>query len=88
MDNDQRIERREKRLLRWENYLRRTRHVALGCAMLLIIAPIAFGLIDPELGDKDQPYTFFAGVAFLAWAGLAHFRIRHIETIKRHQNAT
>lgn len=84
MNTSERIQRRENRLLRWESYLRRSRHVALGLALLMIIAPIAFVMANSHLGD-EQPATFFVGLFLLMWAGLAHAKIRHIETIKRNR---
>lgn len=81
------IEKREARLLRWETYLRRTRHVAFWLGLLVFVLPIvnqAWGALPAE----DRPERMYGAALFMmVWAYAAHLKIRHIESIKFHREA-
>lgn len=87
MDNFQKIEKREARLLRREGYLRRIRHVAFGlCVMGLIVEVVVPSLGVLPASENGYPYPDWAVIAFLFVLGYhAHLRIRHIESIKFHR---
>lgn len=78
------IERREARLLRWESYLRRTRHVAFWLGIMGIVMPLGLGALHVIPVDH-VPQVAGAGLFFLVWAYEAHLKVRHIESIKFHR---
>lgn len=81
------IEKREARLLRWERYLRRTRHVAFGLCILMVLV----GVVAPAVGffpeDGDARIEWWVIAFFFAWGYESHLRVRHIESIKFHRAA-
>jgi len=81
------IEKREARLLRWESYLRRTRHVAFWLGVLVIVLPILLSVWDALPAEDASEPTVWVGIFFLVWAYEAHLKVRHIESIKFHREA-
>ena len=87
MTHDKRIEKREARLLRWESYIRRTRHVAFWLGILVIALPIILQAAGIQTsGDNEEASLIGTGLFFLLWAYTTNLQVRHIESIKYHQS--
>jgi hypothetical protein len=90
MSDHKRIEKRETRLLRWESYIRRTRHVAFWLGVLVFALPfvldITGSLPGSGLSASESTSTLWAGVFFLAVAYETHLKVRHIESIQYHRS--
>ena len=90
MSDHKRIEKREARLLRWESYIRRTRHVAFWTGVILFALPfvldITGSLPGPGFSTEERTSTILASVFCLAWAYETHLKVRHIESIKYHRS--
>jgi len=86
------IERSDQRLLKWENYLRRTRHVAWGLAVLFVVVvfiELYFANYHPggkPLSLDDSIYQYLLFGFFLVWGYLCHLKLRHIQSIKHYQS--
>lgn len=80
------IEKREARLLRWETYLRRTRHVAFWLGVLVIVMTIVLSAWEVQSAEDVVPQVWL-GVFLFASAYDAHLKIRHIESIKFHRES-
>lgn len=79
------IEKREARLLRWEAYLRRTRHVAFWFGVLVIVTSIALIALDVSPAEDESKWMIWVGAFLLALAYEAHLKVRHIESIRFHR---
>jgi hypothetical protein len=87
MSNHQRIEMREARLLRWESYIRRTRHVTFWLGVLAITMLFFLGMIGEGTGGyADDLSMLWVGVFLLAVAYETHLKVRHIDSIKYHRS--
>lgn len=79
------IEKREARLLRWEPYLRRTRHVTFWLGILIIVLPLALTALNALPTEDASEPAIWVGVFLLVWAYESHLKVRHIESIKFHR---
>jgi hypothetical protein len=75
----------EARLLRWENYIRRTHHVACGFAILSILVFATFELM-PDSNVLIDRETWLLPVMMLLTVYTTRLQIRHIDSIKFHQS--
>ncbi|MFI4861302.1 MAG: hypothetical protein ACIAXF_11540 [Phycisphaerales bacterium JB063] len=81
------LEKREMRLLRWEAYLRRTRHVAFWLGVLVIVLPPVLNLWGGLPDEQPSERMYWVGLFLFFWAYIAHLKVRHIESIKFHREA-
>jgi len=81
----EKILKRDENLLKWESYLRRTRTVACGLAVVGLLG-LAYWLVFERHGGSLNTPELWQLVVIFVLAYEVHLKILHIESIKYYRS--